>query len=215
MTGAVLSCLTAHATGLEDVDLLVHEDGELGPSTDLPEESCQEEQYPLPADAFLESWGADPDLWLYRDRTVGLLKRYMRLSVEVGRLPSLLGREFFRTRVTSYHVSTFEDTVIFVHDVETSLGKLDRFRQEVIAKLVLQEYSQGEVAQLMQCATRTISRHYLEALDELSEIFLRGGILTPLPVSERASRKSCQEGGMEEIRVSDCIDGENIFGKCV
>ena len=43
----------------------------------------------------------------------------MRLSVEVGRLPSVLGREFFRARVSSYHVSTFEDTVIFVHDMET------------------------------------------------------------------------------------------------
>src|SRR5258705_9881184 len=60
------------------------------------------------------------DLWLYRERTVGMLRRYMRLSVEVGRLPSLLGREFFRTRVTSYSASTFEDSVIFVHDVERS-----------------------------------------------------------------------------------------------
>jgi hypothetical protein len=53
-----------------------------------------------------DGFGDDSDLWLYRDRTVGLLRRYMRLSVEVGRLPSLLGREFFRTRVTSYRVST-------------------------------------------------------------------------------------------------------------
>jgi len=52
------------------------------------------------------------DLWLYRERTVMMLRRYMRLSVEVGRLPSLLGREFFRSRVTSYSASTFEDTVI-------------------------------------------------------------------------------------------------------
>jgi len=37
------------------------------------------------------------DLWLYREQTVKMLRRYMRLSVEVGRLPSLLGREFFRT----------------------------------------------------------------------------------------------------------------------
>src|SRR6202140_5801004 len=44
----------------------------------------------------------NPDLWLYRDRTVGMLRRYLRLSIEVGRLPSLLGREFFRTRGTSY-----------------------------------------------------------------------------------------------------------------
>jgi hypothetical protein len=33
----------------------------------------------------------DPDLWLYRKRTVALLKRYLRISIEVGRLPSLLG----------------------------------------------------------------------------------------------------------------------------
>jgi hypothetical protein len=38
------------------------------------------------------------DLWPCRDRTVALLKRYAHSSVEVGRLPSLLGREFFRSR---------------------------------------------------------------------------------------------------------------------
>jgi hypothetical protein len=46
------------------------------------------------------------DLWPYRRRTVALLRRYARASVEVGRLPSLLGREFFRTRVTSYTMRT-------------------------------------------------------------------------------------------------------------
>jgi hypothetical protein len=65
--------------------------------------------------------GSNPDLWLYRERTVALLKRYLRLSVEVGRLPSLLGREFFRARVTSYRMASFEDAVIFVHDVEHCL----------------------------------------------------------------------------------------------
>src|SRR4051812_24549712 len=33
------------------------------------------------------------DMWPYRDRTVALLRKYARASVEVGRLPSLLGRE--------------------------------------------------------------------------------------------------------------------------
>ena len=46
-------------------------------------------------DAVVDSRPYDPDIWLYRQRTVGLLKRYLRMSVEVGRLPSLLGREFF------------------------------------------------------------------------------------------------------------------------
>jgi hypothetical protein len=57
----------------------------------------------------------------YRGRAVAMLRRYMRYSIETGRLPSLLGREFFRAKVTSYTVSTFEDRVIFVHDMEKCL----------------------------------------------------------------------------------------------
>jgi hypothetical protein len=73
-------------------------------------------------------WGKNPDLWLYRDRMTAILQRYMRLAMEVGRLPSLRGREFFRSRGTSYHISTFEDSVIVVHDIEKCLEKLDAFR---------------------------------------------------------------------------------------
>jgi len=123
------------------------------------------------------SWGEDPDLWLYRDRTIAMLRRYARLSVEVGRLPSLLGREFFRTHVTSYSVSTFEDAVIFVHDVERSLEKLDPLSQDLIAKIVLQEYTQDEAAKLLHCCRRTVGRHYIESIDYLSHIFLDGGLL--------------------------------------
>src|SRR5437764_12327410 len=65
----------------------------------------------------------DPDLWLYRERTVALLKRYLRISLEVGRLPSLLGRELFRSKVTSYRMSSFAAGVIFVHDVECALDQ--------------------------------------------------------------------------------------------
>lgn len=152
--------------------------------------------------------GESSELWLYRERTVGLLRRYMRLSVEVGRLPSLLGREFFRTRVTSYHVSTFEDVVIFVHDVEHGLEQLDRFEQQLIARIVLQEYSQWEAARLLHCGLRTVERCFPDALDALSRIFLRGGILERMVGTETRSAKTCQEGEMEENPASYCIDGE-------
>ncbi len=138
--------------------------------------------------------GANPDLWLYRDRTVAMLRRYMRLSVEVGRLPSLLGREFFRTRVTSYHVATFEDTVIFVHDVERTLGRLDSFSQKLIAKIVLQEYTRDETARLLGCWRRTVGRRYEEALDRLSEMFLEGGLLTPFRTRKGRVRKLSRGG---------------------
>ena len=62
------------------------------------------------------------DMWPYRDRTVALLRRYARASVEVGRLPSLLGREYFRAKVSSYPMTSFEDIVIFVHDMDNLCG---------------------------------------------------------------------------------------------
>lgn len=120
------------------------------------------------------------DLWPYRDRTVALLKRYARASVEVGRLPSLLGREFFRSRITSYSMMTFEDIVIFVHDVESALARLDWFHQRLIAMSVLEEFSFREVARLLPCPLRTVEREVPEALDALSRMFLDGGLLKEL-----------------------------------
>jgi len=147
--------------------------------------------------------GSNPDLWLYRDRTMALLWRYVRLAVEVGRLPSLLGREFFRARVSPYSAQTFEDTVIFVHDVEYCLQSLEPADKIVIAMLGLEQYTQEETAQSLRCTRRTIVRQYVDALDRLSEIFLKREILTPLPEKEAISPEPCQEDKTDEFLVSD------------
>ena len=117
------------------------------------------------------------DMWPYRDRTVALLKRYARASVEVGRLPSLLGRECFRARVSSYPMTSFEDIVIFVHDMDTALGRLNPFQQRLIAMSVLEEYSLTEVARLLPCPLRTVEREVPDALDVLSRAFLESGLI--------------------------------------
>jgi hypothetical protein len=158
---------------------------------------------------YIQAPGGDPDLWLYRKRTVGLLRRYMRLSIEVGRLPSLLGREFFRTRVTSYRASTFEDAVIFVTDVERSLEKLSEFDKKLIAKIVLQEYSQEEAARLIGCGHRHTARCYVEALDRVSEVFLKRKLLLRLPCVKAKAEKSCQGGKPDQFHVSDSEQAEN------
>lgn len=146
--------------------------------------------------------GRDPDLWLYRERTLGMLRRYQRLSVEVGRLPSLLGREFFRTRVTSYHAGTFEDAVIFVHDVASGLAQLGGFEHKLIARIALQDYTQHETARLLGCWRRTVGRRFPEALDQLTEIFLDAGLLIRLPATDVARANRCQEARVEESSVS-------------
>jgi hypothetical protein len=120
----------------------------------------------------------NPDLWLYRKRTVGLLRRYMRFSLETGRLPSLLGREFFRAKVTYYRATTFEDRVIFVRDMERSLARLEYWDQQLIVRIILQEHSQEHAARILHWGLRTVERRLPQVLDLLSEDFLRVGLLT-------------------------------------
>lgn len=110
------------------------------------------------------------ELRLYRDRTRALLRRYFRMSIELGRLPSLVGREFFRSRVTSYRMHTFEDAVIFVHDTESCLQRLDAFSQQLIARIVFQDYTLEETAALVGCGRRTVLRRYPRALDRLQSL---------------------------------------------
>lgn len=125
-------------------------------------------------------WGRNPELCIYRDRTIAILRRFLRLSLDTGRLPSLLGQQFFRAKVTSYRIVTFEDAVIFVHDIEKCLEQLDDFSQNVIARVVLQEYTQEEAARLLNRNRKTIRRKLQEALDHLSEIFILSGLLRPM-----------------------------------
>jgi hypothetical protein len=150
------------------------------------------------------------DLWPYRDRTVALLKRYARASVEVGRLPSLLGREFFRSRVTSYSMTTFEDVVIFVYDMEQALNKVGPLEKRLLAMHVLEEYTQGEIARLLGCTRRWIEFRIPEAIDELTRILLECGLMRRMAQSE-SRPKTCQEGKNGVFSVSDSKDGENIF----
>jgi len=137
------------------------------------------EEVPLAAVQELEAEESecDPQLRVYRGRTITMLRRYMRYSIETGRLPSLLGREFFRAKVTSYTVVTFEDRVIFVHDMETCLERLDEFSRQIIARHILQEHDQVATGRLLHCTERTVRTYIPVALDLMSEILLEAGLL--------------------------------------
>ena len=129
-------------------------------------------------------------LAFYRKYTEGMLRRYVRLSMEAGRAPSLLGREMFRGKVTSYQVHGFDDVVIFVHDVENCLAKLDEKQQQMIRRIALQEYTIHEAAAMTGLGVSTVVRRYGRALDRLTEIFLEVKLLEP----QKSSHFSCQGG---------------------
>ncbi len=154
----------------------------------------------------------DRELRLYRGRTLSLLRRFFCSSLEIGRLPSLLGREIFRARVTSYRAASFEDAVIFVHDVERTLDSLPPFDQQVLARLVFQQYTQPEVARRLGLTERHLRRAFGLALDRTAQAFLERRLLTPLfchqlePIP--VTRKTCQEAESVTFRATASSDGK-------
>ncbi len=176
--------------------------------------SASSSSLPVPAALELAAEIADRDYEsdrqrrVYRGRTVAMLRRYMRYSIETGRLPSLLGREFFRAKVTTYTVVTFEDRVIFVHDMEKCLGRLDEFSRQLIARHILQEHDRWATAKLLHCNEKTVRRYTPIVLDLLSEILVEVGLLERI---NRVRENSCQEGKSASIDASDCEDGKYKF----
>jgi hypothetical protein len=142
---------------------------------------------------------------IYRARTVGMLRRYMQYSIETGRMPSVLGGEFFRAKVTAYTVVTFEDRVIFAHDMETCLGRLDEFSRQLIARHILQEHDRRATAKLLGCNERTVRRCTPMVLDQMSEILIEAGLMKRV---EQIPKISCQEGKIGPFDASDCEDEE-------
>jgi hypothetical protein len=130
----------------------------------------------------------NPQTAFYRSYTEAMLRRYGVLSMESGRVPSLLGREMFRGKVTHYKVHGFDDVVIFVHDVGRCIQLLTPEQQRLIIRIGVQEYTFGEAAGMFGLSLRSVQRRYFEAVDELTGIFLKRRLL------ERIATNSCQEG---------------------
>jgi hypothetical protein len=113
----------------------------------------------------------------YRKHTERMLRRYLYASMQVGRSPSILGDPIARGWCSSRPVRTFEDAVIFVLDMETCLGHLGSLDREMLSRVVLQEYTQAEAANLLGMSVRTISYKFPLALDRLTEKLLETGLL--------------------------------------
>ena len=140
----------------------------------------------------------------YRDRTAALLRRYFRMSIEIGRLPALLGREFFRANVTSTQMHTFEDQVIFVIDVERCLDRLNRQGKKMIATFVFQEYTFDEAVAEFRWARRTLCRALPRALDDLSDMFLQRKLLEPFPDNEQLPQEDFRNRESRQSRSDVC-----------
>lgn len=73
------------------------------------------------------------DALFFRAQTLAIVRHFFEIASQIGRLPSILGREFFRAKVSHHAIPSFEEQAVFVHDVERALGRLQEQDAEVIA----------------------------------------------------------------------------------
>lgn len=119
-----------------------------------------------------------PEMLCFRGQTFALVRHFFELSCQAGRLPSLLGRELFRSRVSHHAIPSFEDQVVFVRDVELCLAKLSEEHAEIITLVGLYDFSHDEVGEMLRCSKAWITQRFAEALDSLSEILLQADLLS-------------------------------------
>lgn len=121
--------------------------------------------------------GPPVSLAFYRRHTESMLRRYLYISMQVGRTPSILGDYVQRGWSSHRSVRTFEDAVIFVLDMEQCLDKLGGLDRQMLSRIVLQEYTQAEAASLIGMSNRAIGYKFPLALDRLTELLLESGLL--------------------------------------
>ena len=135
-----------------------------------------------------------PETAFYRKYTEGMLRRYGVLKLQKGRVPSLLGREPFPGPATS---SATRD---WVSGRPRCLRLLDAEQQKLVTRVAVQEYTFGEAAGMLRWSLRSTKRRYHEAIDELTAIFQKRGLLEKVPGLKPA--EACQEGEVGSMHVS-------------
>lgn len=139
---------------------------------------CEEQQIEAePTDVSAEQEQPVRTMAFYRKHTEALLRRYLYASMLVGRAPSLLDHPVARGWASSRPVRTFEEAVNFVLDIEACLAQLSALDRCLLNRIVLQEYTVFEAADILDIHVNTVTARLRTATDQLTEILLKEGLL--------------------------------------
>ena len=120
---------------------------------------------------------APADVFYLRAHTHGMLRRYLYASMQPCRIACTLSSPIGRGWVSSRPIRTFEDAILFVFDMEKCIKSLPSLDRDILKRVVIQEYTQSEAAQLLGMAARTLSYKFPAALDRLTAKLIEAEIL--------------------------------------
>jgi hypothetical protein len=150
---------------------------------------------PAPA---IELLDPRPEMICFRGQTLALVRHFFEISSQLGRIPSLLGREFFRSRVSHHAIPSFEEQAVFARDVELCLERLSKDNIEIVTLMGFYDLSDEEVAAMIHSSRTYVRRWFAEAVDALSEIFLTASLLHESN-PDRRQRQAIDDGLPKDV----------------
>jgi hypothetical protein len=139
-----------------------------------------------------------PEMICFRGQTLALVRHFFEVSSQAGRVSSLLGREFFRSRVSHHAIPSFEEQAIFARDIELCIQRLSRDNGEIITLMGLYDLSDEEVAAMIHASRTYVRQWFAEAVDAFSEIFLSAGLLSENR-PDRRQRQAIDDGSPKDV----------------
>ncbi len=126
---------------------------------------------------------------VFRKHTLALLRHYFRLSMEHGRVPSVLGGGSMRAKVSHHRAYTLEDETILLLDMERCMTReLNACELKLVALTVFMDLTFEESARSMSMNERHLRRIYPDALNRLTRAFGESGFLN-IPELRRHEKK--------------------------
>jgi hypothetical protein len=109
---------------------------------------------------------------IFRKQTLGLLRYYFKLSLDYGRIPSVLGGEVMRSRVSHTKMYTIEDDTIFLYDMNRCLEQeLSETELRMLALVVFMNHTYEESGAILQYSEKQIRRIFPNVTDRLTRAF--------------------------------------------
>ena len=177
----------------------------------------------FPYDESQSDLDSRPEMICFRGQTLFMVRHFFEISCQLGRLPSLMGREFFRAKCSHHAIPSFEEQAVFNRDIELCLARLTDQQAEIITLVGLYDFSREDAAAMLGCSRAWASERLAAALDCLTEIFLKAGLLSedrpdrrqrqvtnrklPADVAAAAGRKPCASVAVE-LHSTLCIAGD-------
>jgi hypothetical protein len=151
-----------------------------------------------PAPEAIELLDPRPEMICFRGQTLALVRHFFEISSQLGRISSLLGREFFRSRVSHHAIPSFEEQAVFARDVELCLERLSKDNMEIVTLVGFYDLSDEEVAAMIHSSRTYVRQWFAEAVDALSEIFLTAGLLHESN-PDRRQRQAIDDGSPKDV----------------